>query len=79
MARPNRNDVDYFPLYCKEGKTMHFIRKKFGNDGYVVWIRTLRALAIKKPPNSRNNLISFLANMFICVSILKSTVETTVQ
>lgn len=47
MARPNRNDVDYFPLYCKEGKTMHFIRKKFGNDGYVVWIRTLRALAIK--------------------------------
>jgi len=47
MARPNRNDVDYFPLYCKEGKTMHFIRNKFGNDGYVVWIRTLRALAVK--------------------------------
>jgi hypothetical protein len=47
MARPTRFDVDYFPLYCKEGKTMHFIRKKFGNDGYVVWIRTLRALAIK--------------------------------
>lgn len=26
---------------------MFFIRNKFGNDGYVVWIRTLRALAIK--------------------------------
>lgn len=46
MGRPSRNDVDYFPFLCKEGKAMFIIDKKWGNDGYAIWIKTLRALAV---------------------------------
>jgi hypothetical protein len=46
MARPQRNNVDYFPFLCKEGKTMYFIEQKYGNDGYATWIKLLRELAV---------------------------------
>jgi hypothetical protein len=46
MARPQRNNVDYFPFICKEGKTMYFIEQKYGNDGYATWIKILRELAV---------------------------------
>jgi len=46
MARPERNNVDYFPFLCKEGKAMYFIDKKYGNDGYATWVRILRELAV---------------------------------
>lgn len=46
MARPERNNVDYFPFYCKEGKAMHYIEQKYGNDGYATWIKILRQLAV---------------------------------
>lgn len=45
MARPERNNVDYFPFYCKEGKSMHYIENKYRNDGFSTWIKILRALA----------------------------------
>lgn len=46
MARPPRNNVDYFPYLCKVGKPMRIIEQKYGNDGYTVWIKILRELAI---------------------------------
>lgn len=46
MSRPERNNVDYFPLYCKEGKSMHYIEQRYGNDGFATWIKILRALAV---------------------------------
>lgn len=46
MARPPRNNVDYFPFLCKEGKAMYFIKQKYKNDGYATWIKILRELAI---------------------------------
>jgi len=46
MARPERNNVDYFPFLCKEGKAMYYIEKTYGNDGYASWIRILRQLAV---------------------------------
>ncbi|MBL4568760.1 MAG: DUF4373 domain-containing protein [Flavobacteriaceae bacterium] len=46
MARPPRNNVDYFPFLCKEGKAMHFIKQEYKNDGYATWIKILRELAI---------------------------------
>lgn len=46
MARPQRNNVDYFPHLCKEGKSMFYIEKKYGNDGYATWMKTLRQLAV---------------------------------
>lgn len=46
MARPERNNVDYFPFLCKEGKAMFYIEQKYGNDGYATWIKILRQLAV---------------------------------
>lgn len=46
MARPERNDVDYFPFYCKEGKAMFIIESQYGNDGYATWVKLLRLLAV---------------------------------
>lgn len=46
MGRPQRNDVDYFPFLCKEGKAMFYIEHKYGNDGYATWVKLLRQLAV---------------------------------
>ncbi len=46
MARPERNNVDYFPFLCKEGKAMFYIEHKYGNDGYASWVKILRQLAV---------------------------------
>lgn len=46
MARPERNNVDYFPFLCKEGKAIHYIEKKYGNNGYATWFKILRELAV---------------------------------
>ena len=46
MARPERNEVDYFPFYCKEGRVMFIIEQRYGNDGYATWIKLLRSLAV---------------------------------
>lgn len=46
MARPERNNVDYFPFICKEGKGIFVIETKYGNDGYATWIKILRHLAV---------------------------------
>jgi hypothetical protein len=46
MARPERNNVDYFPFICKEGKSMYYIEHKYGNDGFATWIKILRMLAV---------------------------------
>ena len=45
MGRHEKNDVDYFPFYCKEGKTMHVIESKYRNDGFACWVKILRQLA----------------------------------
>lgn len=45
MARPERNTVDYFPLYCKDGKGIYYIEQKYGNDGYATWLKILCQLA----------------------------------
>src|SRR5688572_19588033 len=46
MARPQRNNVDYFPFFCKEGNTTKYIDNTYGNDGFATWVKILRALAI---------------------------------
>ena len=44
MARPQRNNVDYFPHLITHGKKMHIIRSRYGNDGYAVWFMLLEEL-----------------------------------
>jgi hypothetical protein len=46
MARPERNNVDYFPYLCKEGKAMYYVETKYGNDGFATWVKLLRQLAV---------------------------------
>jgi hypothetical protein len=45
MARPERNNVDYFPFYCEDGKKMFYIEETYGNDGFATFIKILRELA----------------------------------
>lgn len=45
MARPQRNNVDYFPFYCEEGKKMFYLEETYGNDGFAVFLKILRELA----------------------------------
>lgn len=45
MARPERNNVDYFPHLIGGGKKMTFIESKHGNDGYATWFKILESLA----------------------------------
>lgn len=44
MARPVRQTVDYFPHYCKHGRSMFTIESSFGNDGYAGWFKILEEL-----------------------------------
>ena len=44
MARQQKNNVEYFPHEVKEGKKMHYIESKYGNDGYAVWYKLLAEL-----------------------------------
>lgn len=45
MARPQRNNVDYFPYYCDEGNKMFYLEETYGNDGFATFLKILRELA----------------------------------
>lgn len=45
MARPERNNVDYFPFICDEGNKMFYIEETYGNDGFATFVKLLRELA----------------------------------
>ena len=45
MARPQRNNVDYFPFYCDEGEKMFYLEETYGNDGFATFLKILRELA----------------------------------
>ena len=44
MARPRKMTVDYFPHYCKGGRTIFILENRFGNDGYAFWFKLLEIL-----------------------------------
>lgn len=44
MARPQRNNVDYFPHEAKHGKKMFYVTQKYGNDGYATWFIIIEKL-----------------------------------
>ena len=45
MARPEQNNVDYFPHIIGDGKKIYYIEQKYGNDGYATWFKILETLA----------------------------------
>lgn len=44
MARPKKNNVEYFPHTVTHGKKMSYIEKKYKNDGYATWFKILEEL-----------------------------------
>jgi hypothetical protein len=45
MARPQKNNVDYFPFICEDGNKMFYIEETYGNDGFATFVKILRELA----------------------------------
>jgi len=45
MARPEKNNVEYFPFICEDGKKMFYIEETYGNDGFATFVKLLRELA----------------------------------
>ncbi len=44
MTRPRKQTVDWFPHYCRHGKTMAILEEKYGNNGYAFWFKLLEIL-----------------------------------
>ncbi len=44
MARPPKNNVDYFPFICEEGNKMFYLEETYGNDGFATFVKLLREL-----------------------------------
>lgn len=44
MARQNKETVDYFPHFCKHGRTITILEDRFKNDGYAFWFKLLEIL-----------------------------------
>jgi len=45
MARPRKQEVDYFPHYCDHGKVLFILENHFHNDGYAVFYKIQELLA----------------------------------
>lgn len=45
MARPKKQEVDYFPHYCDHGKVLFILENHFKNDGYAVFYKIEELLA----------------------------------
>jgi hypothetical protein len=48
MTRPRKDVVDFFPHYIARGKTIPILEKKYGNDGYAFWWKTLEILGMSE-------------------------------
>ena len=45
MARPRKQEVDYFPHYCDHGKVLFILENHFKNDGYAVFYKIEEVLS----------------------------------
>ena len=44
MARPKKDNVEYFPMFCIPSKTTQILENKYGNDGYAFFYKLLQIL-----------------------------------
>ncbi len=83
MARPERNNVDYFPFYCDDGKKMFYLEETYGNDGFATFLKILRELAktdYHYLDLSKNTTLMFLsAKCKISKNILESIIKDLVD
>ncbi len=48
MARPKKQEVDYFPHYCEHGKVLFIVESKWGNNGYAFFYKLCELLGKKE-------------------------------
>jgi hypothetical protein len=72
MARPQKNNVDYFPHDCSHGRKMFVIESKYGNDGYAVWFKLLEQIGVTE--NHYLDLRDETQQMYL-TSLMKVSVE----
>jgi hypothetical protein len=48
MARPEKENIDFFSHDVTSGKTLFTLENKFGNDGYAFWFKLLELLGTEK-------------------------------
>ena len=83
MARPERNNVDYFPFICEDGNKMFYIEETYGNDGFATFVKILRELAktnyhyldLSKPTTVMFLSAKCKINKETLLSIIKDCVE----
>lgn len=83
MARPERNNVDYFPFICEDGNKMFYIEETYGNDGFATFVKLLRELAktnfhyldLSKPTTVMFLSAKCKVNKETLLSIIKDLVE----
>lgn len=44
-GRKSKHTVDYFPHYCRHGKTIEILEQRYGIEGYAFWFKLLERLA----------------------------------
>lgn len=83
MARPQRNNVDYFPYSCKQGNTSKYIDNTYGNDGLAVWVRILRMLAITDHHfldlSKRKNFMTLVSECKVSEDLLTNIINDLVE
>ena len=72
MGRPERHDVDYFPFFVKEGKTLDYLELKYGPEGTGYFTNIFRFLS--KTPD-HYYCIKEDAEKMIFLSRIKTTDE----
>lgn len=83
MARPERNNVDYFPFICEDGQKMFYIEETYGNDGFASFVKILRELAkanyhyldLSKPAKVMFLCAKCKVSKDVLLSIIKDLVE----
>lgn len=83
MARPERNNVDYFPYDCKDGKKMYYIEETYGNDGFATFVKLLRELASADNHflnlNEKSTLMYLAAKCKVSTELLEKIVVDLVE
>lgn len=83
MARPQRNNVDYFPFFCEDGKKMYYLEETYGNDGFAVFLKILRELAKTDyhylDLSKKTTLMFLSAKCKVQVNVLESIINDLVE
>jgi hypothetical protein len=83
MGRTERHNADYFPFICNEGQTMKYIEQTYGNDGFSVWVKILRAMTTTDYHfinlSSRTRLMVFAATCRVTEEMLLKVINDLVD